>query len=173
MSTISKFAGRVVCTKAQFDALAEKDQNKEYLITDDDTYVVAPSTDGTAGQVLKKTATGTEWANESGGGGVSGKLYLHKIIASFSNHPGDIYLSIINNSITSLTESSQLKTYIGDGIPAYYNGSAGIGAVGISRYSSTSNEFSVRGAGTDYSSQVVNINFQEAFSNIVDTVTEL
>ena len=67
MSTISKFAGRVVCTKAQFDALAEKDPNKEYLITDDDTYVVAPSTGGTSGQVLKKTATGTEWANESGG----------------------------------------------------------------------------------------------------------
>lgn len=65
MSTISKFAGRVVCTKAQFDALAEKDQNKEYLVTDDDTYVIAPSADGTVGQVLKKTATGTEWADES------------------------------------------------------------------------------------------------------------
>ena len=38
MSTISKFAGRVVCTKAQFDALAEKDPNKEYLLTDDDAY---------------------------------------------------------------------------------------------------------------------------------------
>lgn len=38
MSTISKFSGRVVCTKAQFDALAEKDPNKEYLLTDDDTY---------------------------------------------------------------------------------------------------------------------------------------
>ena len=38
MSTISKFAGRIVCTKAQFDALAEKDPNKEYLVTDDDTY---------------------------------------------------------------------------------------------------------------------------------------
>lgn len=36
---------------------------------DENSYVVAPSTDGTAGQVLKKTATGTEWANESGGGG--------------------------------------------------------------------------------------------------------
>ena len=64
MSTISKFAGRVVCTKAQFDALAEKDPNKEYLVTDDDTYVIAPSADGTVGQVLKKTATGTEWADE-------------------------------------------------------------------------------------------------------------
>ena len=38
MSTISKFGGRVVCTKAQFDALAEKDPNKEYLVTDDGTY---------------------------------------------------------------------------------------------------------------------------------------
>lgn len=34
---------------------------------DESSYVVAPSADGTAGQVLKKTATGTEWANESGG----------------------------------------------------------------------------------------------------------
>ena len=40
---------------------------------DESSYVVAPSTDGTAGQVLKKTATGTEWANESG------KLYLHDV----------------------------------------------------------------------------------------------
>ena len=38
MSTISKFSGRVVCTKAQFDALAEKDPNKEYLVIDGDTY---------------------------------------------------------------------------------------------------------------------------------------
>lgn len=41
MSTISKFAGRVVCTKAQFDALAEKDPNKEYLVTDDYTYTIS------------------------------------------------------------------------------------------------------------------------------------
>lgn len=38
---------------------------------DESAYVVAPSTGGTAGQVLKKTATGTEWANESGGGGTN------------------------------------------------------------------------------------------------------
>lgn len=34
---------------------------------DENSYVVASSADGTAGQVLKKTATGTEWADESGG----------------------------------------------------------------------------------------------------------
>ena len=49
MSTISKFAGRVVCTKAQFDALAEKDPNKEYLLTDDNSYFIASSTGGTVG----------------------------------------------------------------------------------------------------------------------------
>ena len=48
---------------------------------DENSYVIAPSTDGTVGQVLKKTATGTEWANESGGSG-GGKLYLHYIIGS-------------------------------------------------------------------------------------------
>ena len=48
---------------------------------DENSYVIAPSTGGTAGQVLKKTANGTEWANESGGGG-GGKLYLHYIIGS-------------------------------------------------------------------------------------------
>lgn len=40
---------------------------------DEGSYVVAPSTGGTAGQVLKKTEAGTEWANESG------KLYLHAV----------------------------------------------------------------------------------------------
>ena len=35
---------------------------------DENSYVISPSTEGTAGQVLKKTAAGTEWADESGGG---------------------------------------------------------------------------------------------------------
>lgn len=38
MSTKSKFKGRVECTKAQYEALTEKDPDKEYLITDDDTF---------------------------------------------------------------------------------------------------------------------------------------
>ena len=37
MSTKKKFKGRVVCTKAQFNALAEKDPQKEYLVTDEET----------------------------------------------------------------------------------------------------------------------------------------
>ena len=55
---------------------------------DESAYVVAPSTDGTAGQVLKKTATGTEWANESG------KLYLHTLTCSDYQNAGYIvYIS--------------------------------------------------------------------------------
>ena len=56
MSTISKFAGRVVCTKAQFDALAEKDPNKEYFITDDDLKVVQATGTSTT-DVMSQDAT--------------------------------------------------------------------------------------------------------------------
>lgn len=48
---------------------------------DESSYVVAPSTDGTAGQVLKKTASGTEWANESG------KYYMHDVAISDNSTP--------------------------------------------------------------------------------------
>ena len=40
MSTKSKFKGIVVCTKAQYEALTEKDTDKVYFITDDDLNVV-------------------------------------------------------------------------------------------------------------------------------------
>lgn len=48
MSTKSKFKGFVVCTKAQFDALTEKDTDKAYLITDDDSSVTVVQTTGTS-----------------------------------------------------------------------------------------------------------------------------
>ena len=101
-----------------------------------------------------------------------GKLYLHKIIASYQNHPGDIYLSIINNSITPLNENSQIQKYVGLGISAYYNGSEGIGAVAL-WYEKSINKYTTQGAIVDYSSQVVAINFQDALGHIEDTVTEL
>ena len=44
---------------------------------DESSYVVAPSTDGTAGQVLKKTASGTEWAD--------GKYYMHDVTIKNKN----------------------------------------------------------------------------------------
>ena len=105
-------------------------------------------------------------ASEAGG-----KLYLHKIIASYQDHPGDIYLSIINNSTTPITDS-QIKTYVGHGISAYYSGSEGAGAVSL-RYEKSTNKYGTQGAIADYSSQVVAISFQDALSHIEDTVTEL
>ena len=39
-----------------------------------------PSNTGTTGQVLKKTASGSEWANESGGGGASVVAEQHRNI---------------------------------------------------------------------------------------------
>ena len=38
MATTSLFKGKVVCTKAQYDALTDKDTDKEYLITDELDY---------------------------------------------------------------------------------------------------------------------------------------
>ena len=99
------------------------------------------------------------------------KLYLHKIIASYQNHSGDIYLSIINNSNTPITDS-QIKTYIGNGILAYYNGIEGTGSVGL-RYEKSINKYTTQGAIADYSSQLVAINFQDALGHIEDTVVEL
>lgn len=55
---------------------------------DENSYVVSPSTDGTEGQVLKKTATGTEWANESGG-----KFYRHNLTCSDINNSQEVDIS--------------------------------------------------------------------------------
>ena len=71
---------------------------------DESSYVIAPSTGGTAGQVLKKTEAGTEWADESGGGG--GKLYLHNL-SIFVPDSSQAQLKIINtdsSKITSVTD---------------------------------------------------------------------
>lgn len=48
MSTKSKFKGIVVCTKAQYEALTEKDTDKVYFITDDDSSVTVVQTTGTS-----------------------------------------------------------------------------------------------------------------------------
>ena len=105
-------------------------------------------------------------------GEAGGKLYIHKIIASYQHHSGDIYLTIINNSITQITENNQIKTFVGNGISAYYNGSEGTGAVSL-RYEAALNKYTTQGAIADYSSQVVAINFQDEIGHIEDTVTEL
>ena len=56
MSTKSKFKGIVVCTKAQYEALTEKDTDKEYFITDDDLNVVQTTGTSTT-DVMSQDAT--------------------------------------------------------------------------------------------------------------------
>lgn len=56
MSTTSKFKGRVICTKAQFDALTQKDVDKEYFITDDDLKVLQATGTSTT-DVMSQDAT--------------------------------------------------------------------------------------------------------------------
>lgn len=71
---------------------------------DENSYVVAPSTDGTVGQVLKKTETGTEWTNESGGG----KLYSHTVDVKSSGIYGvpALKFKFISTSNTPITKDN-------------------------------------------------------------------
>ena len=103
---------------------------------DESAYVVAPSTGGTAGQVLKKTANGTEWANESGGG----KLYLHhiKIMAYLDQGSGVLFDGMISIDMYSSSATKfTLDNLIHDDNYYYYTGvvndnqSGRIGAVCI------------------------------------------
>ena len=70
---------------------------------DENSYVIAPSTDGTSGQVLKKTEAGTEWANESGPQGVSApNLCLVEIQGLINgNDINVIMLGVYENDILS------------------------------------------------------------------------
>ena len=86
---------------------------------DENSYVVAPSTEGTAGQVLKKTAAGTEWADESG------KLYKHHIKimayidqASGTPFDGMVSIDVYSSSATKFT----IDTFIHDDVYYYYVG---------------------------------------------------
>ena len=78
---------------------------------DESAYVVAPSTGGTAGQVLKKTANGTEWANESG------KVYLHYIIGGGSTYTFNFCLY----TTSSEPINSNVKAFNVLNIPQYQN----------------------------------------------------
>lgn len=83
-----------------------------------------PSNTGTVGQVLKKTATGSEWKNESGG--TVKKIYSHSIRATLTGtglEGGILYISILNNDNTPISAVSDI---VGTKIIAvrgyYYNG---------------------------------------------------
>ena len=58
-------------------------------------------TTGSAGQVLKKTANGSEWGDAPSGGG---KLYRHDV-TMFNTSSGYLHCTIINNTNTEFTAS--------------------------------------------------------------------
>ena len=86
---------------------------------DESSYVIAPSTDGTAGQVLKKTETGTEWVNESG------KLYLHYILGAASTN--SFVVCLYTSSSEPINSNDKAFNVLNVGqyqnriIPGYFN----------------------------------------------------
>lgn len=145
---------------------------------DESSYVVAPSTDGTAGQVLKKTATGTEWANESG------KLYKHHITfdvysvnEQYPKIDGIIFIDIYSSSSTAITLNTipQLENYNAYIAWLYNPGYGTQGVVGVI-FNKTHNEIEVYGAGNSSSNQFQSLYYLFAYNDVtrfVDTVTEL
>lgn len=141
---------------------------------DESSYVVAPSTDGTAGQVLKKIENGTEWADEGG------KLYKHhiKITAYVEEGSGVLFdgmmsIDVYSSSATKFT----LNNLIHDDNYYYYTGvvnnnqSGGIGAVCI-HFGRTS----ILTYGTAYvNNSAISLHYEIPNGNaqVIDTVTEV
>lgn len=143
---------------------------------DESSYVVAPSTDGTVGQVLKKTETGTEWANESGGG----KLYKHHInIMAYLDQSaetpfdGMIYIDIYSSSKTKFT----FDNFIHDD-SYYYTGVINdnqSGRIGTACIHFGGNLIFTYGATYTTNNVSVSLHYKIPYGNaqVIDTVTEV
>ena len=138
---------------------------------DESSYVIAPSTDGTAGQVLKKTANGTEWANETGGGG--GKLYMHSIYSGATGELEQISIYLINSSVTPLT----IETISADNIKGFVNGSLyhdrDMTIFPITNIEVKNGKLEVCYIGTNFSENYKTFTLTPFGSTPFDTVTEL
>ena len=89
---------------------------------DENSYVIAPSTDGTAGQVLKKTANGTEWANESGGEAAK-KSYIHYITVTYTGtglKSGKFYVTTKSDSADKITRIQDISMFKLIAVNGYY-----------------------------------------------------
>lgn len=97
MSTLSKFKGIVVCTKAQYEALSEKNPDKMYLITDEPN-----------DELLTKTLFGkySIW----GSGNID--LYEHDMILTKEN--GVAYITIYSSNNTKIDSLTNLKLVVGN-----------------------------------------------------------
>ena len=97
MSTLSKFKGIVICTKAQYEALSEKNPDKMYLITDDPN-----------DELLTKTLFGkySIW----GSGNID--LYEHDMVLTKEN--GVAYITIYSSNNTKIDSLTDLKLIAGN-----------------------------------------------------------
>lgn len=97
MSTLSKFKGIVVCTKAQYEALSEKNPDKMYLITDEPN-----------DELLTKTLFGkySIW----GTGNID--LYEHDLVLTKAN--GMAYITIYSSNNTKIDSLTDLKLIAGN-----------------------------------------------------------
>ena len=97
MSTLSKFKGIVVCTKAQYEALSEKNPEKMYLITDEPN-----------DELLTKTLFGKHsiW----GSGNID--LYEHDMVLTKEN--GMAYITIYSSNNTKIDSLTNLKLVAGN-----------------------------------------------------------
>ena len=118
--------GELDCRTAE-NILADAEQIRYYgtnVKTELELKMAEPLNKGTVGQVLKKTATGSKWEDESGG--TVQKIYAHSIHTTITGtglEGGILYISILNNDNTPISAVSDI---VGTKIIAvrgyYYNG---------------------------------------------------
>lgn len=100
-------------------------------------------TTGSAGQVLKKTANGSEWGDAPSGGG---KLYLHRVSFVFENDAMYVLTIDIPTNTNNDITLDFLRNYLQGYCTVCYNGEKGIGVVTLN---STSNNIDICGSVTD------------------------
>lgn len=126
-------------------------------------------TTGSAGQVLKKTANGSEWGDAPSGGG---KLYRHNIHMTGGN--GEIYFTLYASQKTAYTSVSPIFSILGNAPYqfVYYNGADGIG-IGVVIAILDNNSFNIRLYKVSSTSVTTADILLQTPTTISDTVIEL
>lgn len=126
-------------------------------------------TTGSAGQVLKKTANGSEWGDAPSGGG---KLYRHNIHLAGNN--GEIYFTLYASQKTEYTSVSPIFSILGHAPYeiVYYSGADGKG-IGVVMTILDNNSFNIKLYKVSSTSVTTADILLQTPTSISDTVTEL